>query len=298
VTPPFSWDLVASFLVLAEELKFRTASERLGVSRQTLSKRIDRLEGQLDTVLVVRSTRRVELTAAGATLRDHAVPIAQAMAQAAQQVRLEHPGRPLAIGVSTDLGPSWDRLVERWVNDRGAHAIVERRAPDESVRQLRGGSLDLVLFASELPDRPSVTVGHEPTVVLFPAGHPAAVQSSIEVGDLRGLPVAVTDAGEPEHHRAAVLLLHGDPDLPYLLSPRVGTISQGLLHTARTRGAAAVVMRRGIADADTTGLAVLPMSPPHLVPVTLLARPGLPDEPFRSLTDHLLSFAADDPDAD
>lgn len=58
------------FVVLAEELNFTRAAERLGVSQQALSASIRRLEVELDAPLFVRSTRQVALTEAGATLLD------------------------------------------------------------------------------------------------------------------------------------------------------------------------------------------------------------------------------------
>jgi hypothetical protein len=69
----------------------------------------------------------------------------------------------------------------------------------------------------------------------------------------------------------------------------VGTIASGLAQAVRKHGAATVVVAGGVAPIDTTGLVALPMDPPFLIAVTVVARPGLPDEPFRSLGDHLLS---------
>ena len=80
-----------------------------------------------DSRLIQRSTRRVDLTAAGAVLREHAVPIAEAMGQMAEQVRQVNSNRPLSVGISTDLTAPWTTLVEGWINARGAPAVLERR---------------------------------------------------------------------------------------------------------------------------------------------------------------------------
>jgi DNA-binding transcriptional LysR family regulator len=284
------WDLVATFLVLTEELQFGASADRLGISRQTLARRIEQLEAHIDTALVAHSTRRVELTSAGTVLRDHAIPIAAAMDHMVAQVRQVGAARPLSVGISTDLTAPWTTQVEAWVSGRAAPAALERRLSEEALGLVRAGSLDLVLLAGELLSDPhSIVVGHEPTLVLFPDTHPAARQDAIRTGDLRDLVVAVSDAGTIEHHRAMVEQLHGDPDLPYVLAPRIGTIVPGLARTAREHGAAAVALACGVERTDTTGLAALPMDPPLLLPVALVARADLPDEPFRSLADHLLS---------
>lgn len=54
-----------AFVVLANELHFRKASERLFLSQPALSKKIQRLEEKLKGPLFVRSRRRVALTDAG-----------------------------------------------------------------------------------------------------------------------------------------------------------------------------------------------------------------------------------------
>jgi DNA-binding transcriptional LysR family regulator len=61
------------FLVLAEELHFRKASERLFVSQPALSKQIQRLEEKVGGPLFARTRRKVALTEAGRVL----IPLAK-----------------------------------------------------------------------------------------------------------------------------------------------------------------------------------------------------------------------------
>jgi len=69
----FIADVLRSFLVLAEELNFRKASERLSISQPALSKQIRRLEETIGGELFARTRRKVLLTEAGRVLS----PLAQ-----------------------------------------------------------------------------------------------------------------------------------------------------------------------------------------------------------------------------
>lgn len=56
------------FAAVAEELSFSRAADRLGLSQQALSRQVRHLEDQVGRSLFFRTTRRVELTAAGRAL--------------------------------------------------------------------------------------------------------------------------------------------------------------------------------------------------------------------------------------
>src|SRR2546430_13512329 len=75
------------FVAVAEELSFTAAADRLRVSQPPLSQQIRDLERELKTALFMRTSRRVELTAAGTAFLEHARAI---LAQAEQARSEEH----------------------------------------------------------------------------------------------------------------------------------------------------------------------------------------------------------------
>ncbi|MBW8355563.1 MAG: LysR family transcriptional regulator [Pseudomonas sp.] len=101
-------DLVA-FAVLVEAGSFTLAAQQLGCSKGQLSKRISALEAKFAVVLLQRTTRRLDLTAAGAAL----LPQAQALVaqverahQALARLKDDMAG-PVRLTVPVSLGETF-----------------------------------------------------------------------------------------------------------------------------------------------------------------------------------------------
>lgn len=110
LTMTFDVRSAAQFVALCEEMSFTRASARLGMAQPALSKRIQGLERQLGFRLLVRTTRRVELTEEGRIFLAAARPLAAALAEAGKVVRYlaGEQGAPLRIGAppySSRLAP-------------------------------------------------------------------------------------------------------------------------------------------------------------------------------------------------
>lgn len=87
------------FVEVAERGGFSAAARELGVPTSTVSRQITRLEERLGVRLLHRSTRQVELTAAGRIYLERAVVLVQAIREAEEAARSLHesPRGPLRV---------------------------------------------------------------------------------------------------------------------------------------------------------------------------------------------------------
>ena len=108
-----------SFVRVVEAGSFAAAARQLGVNTSVTSKHVTQLEHHLGTTLLVRTSRRLQLTAAGEVYLRHCRRIAETVAQAREAVaqmqseprgRLRVSGPP---GMLADIGmPEHGRCPE------------------------------------------------------------------------------------------------------------------------------------------------------------------------------------------
>ena len=105
----FDWDRIRIFRAVAELGSMSAAAERLGGSVPTISRRITELETALRTELLKRSTRGVDLTAAGHMLLRHANVMADIVSAAHDDVSdTDMPDTgPVHLVTGDGIGPYW-----------------------------------------------------------------------------------------------------------------------------------------------------------------------------------------------
>lgn len=180
------------FVAVAEELHFSRAAARLNLAQSALSAQIRQLEGEIGGQLLTRSTRRVDLTPAGAALLEDARDIIAAAEGAVERARALARGESgsLVIGV---LGPAPGGLLapvlERFGN-RHQDVRVELRALPftEITSALREHRVDLTFTYLPLdePDLAVTPLLSEERVVVLPVSHRLAGRERLRPRDLRG----------------------------------------------------------------------------------------------------------------
>lgn len=78
------------FVVLCQEQDFLQAAQKLGVSRQTLQRKLDALEAQVHTKLIEKSGKDFHLTSAGRILLQEAESLIQQMQHLKRQLNTYH----------------------------------------------------------------------------------------------------------------------------------------------------------------------------------------------------------------
>jgi DNA-binding transcriptional LysR family regulator len=183
------------FSVLAEELHFGRAAERLHLAQPYLSRTIRALEADLGTPLFDRTTRRVELTPAGRALLEPAAAILRTGERARADVEAARRGDSGRVRFSF-AGPSSQVMVgnlARMVRERYRRidlAFRPGRYGPAAVRELLERSTDVAIarFEHAPPGVQSRPVARERGVLAVPAAHPVAGAASVSFADLRGEP--------------------------------------------------------------------------------------------------------------
>lgn len=114
-----------AFVVLAQELHFRKASERLFLSQPALSKKIKRLEEKVKGALFVRSRRRVALTDAGKNFLPKATKLLQETEDVLRETRAAVEGRAGILRIGFGIASLPDILPRTILRFRRLYPDVE-----------------------------------------------------------------------------------------------------------------------------------------------------------------------------
>lgn len=179
------------FVVLAQELHFGRAAERLGIAQPPLSQQIKALEQEIGVTLFLRTRRRVELTAAGMVFLGEAqkslLQVEQAV-RAAQRAARGEIGQ-LEVGfVSSAVYarvPSIFNLMRTRYPD--VSLVLQELTSEEQVEAMKAHKLDVGLIRPPVVEAESLAmrvIWREPFVVVLPKAHRLAGQKKIAVEEL------------------------------------------------------------------------------------------------------------------
>jgi len=168
------------------------AGRRLHTAQPSLSRQIRDLEYEIGVQLLTRSTRGIELTAAGRAFLDHA-RLALTQVDAAREAarRAAQPAKPVfALGFLTGQEMDWLPEAMNILRDELPNLDVTVSS-DYSPRladALMRGKLDLAFMRPEaqMPDLEYKVIVKEPLVVVLPSDHRLASREAIALQDIVG----------------------------------------------------------------------------------------------------------------
>ena len=257
--------LLRCFVAAAEELHFTRAAEGLGMSQPALSKAVAQLERELGLPLLRRTSRRVELTAAGAALLPAARDVLQAWNEAV--ARAHRARRVLRIGYHSSVGPDLTSAVARFRAARPEWQVELRLASwADATAGLLAGASDVAFVRLPVPHRDRlrvVVLREEPRFLALSAAHPLARRRRLRLRDLRdevfvGVPApAGTSTSSLPGAASGAPLVGGEVDNPndWLEAVANGNgvaLASGSLDIYRRPD----VVYRPLIDAEPTELAV------------------------------------------
>jgi DNA-binding transcriptional LysR family regulator len=219
---------VRAFLVVAEELHFGRAAERLGQSQPRVSRLIASLEREVGGVLFDRTTRRVQLTPLGTRLREGWQPGYGQLLDALDNARTaaRQPRGTLRVGFTlTTGGIALTRLARAFTT---AHPDCEIQLRETGVwdlyQALRRDDIDVLVSWLTVDDR-DLTAGpaieYRARVLAVSRDHPLVARGSANAEDLADYetvippPGALYDALIPSHTPSGrpVRRIHAVPGL-------------------------------------------------------------------------------------
>ncbi|MGF1750789.1 DNA-binding transcriptional regulator OxyR [Vibrio cionasavignyae] len=188
-------------VALAEHKHFRKAAEACFVSQPTLSGQIRKLEDEIGTSLLERSSRRVLFTDSGLQLVEQAKRILKEV-KTFKEMAAGQSGEmtgPMHIGFIPTVGPYLlpkivPKLKEAYPE---LELFLHEAQTHQLVRQLEEGKLDCLVLASvaETAHFKEIEVYNEPLSVAVPCGHEWADQLEVDMHELEGRTVLALGDG-------------------------------------------------------------------------------------------------------
>jgi len=187
-----------AFLVLAEELHFGRAAQRLHMAQPPLSRLIRKIESDLGVLLFERTTRGVSLTTEGEVLIEPARELVMQSQRISEIIRRTQGGLTGRVRLGF-AGPSVGRMVgsiaRRFMAERPGIAceLFSSQFSHHGLEKVLDGSLDAVIGRWDfLPaEVDSIVLAQEQLLLAVPESHPLASKEKVRATDLANEPWVV-----------------------------------------------------------------------------------------------------------
>jgi DNA-binding transcriptional LysR family regulator len=183
------------FVAVAEELHFSRAAERVGIAQPPFSQQIKALEEEVGAPLLLRTKRRVELTAAGRAFLTEARKVLAQAGNALETARRAARGEVGQLVVGFVSSAVYGKFASVFGLMRTRHPevalVLHDLTSEEQVEAMKAHQLDVGLVRPPVLTAPALTlrvIGREPLVVALPETHPLAKHKRLKLPALAGEP--------------------------------------------------------------------------------------------------------------
>lgn len=251
------------FVVLAEELHFGRAAQRLSMTQPPMSLNIQQLETSVGARLFERNSRGVALTAAGQAFLPRAQALLQQAAQAAReacdvghgivgQLRIGFAGTVLFRGLPQVLrafGAAHPRM----------RLTLQELSSSEQLVELVHDRLDLgfVHTTRVPPGFSQILLSRQPFVACLPVGHRLSRGPALDLRELQGEAMAIVMRAVSSDYHDRIVAACADagfePQLAYELRHWLGVVA------VIGQGLAAGLVPAALQQAGLSGVAFRPL---------------------------------------
>jgi DNA-binding transcriptional LysR family regulator len=257
------------FVAVAEELHFTRAAARLFISQQSLSARVRELEDAVGAALLLRTTRRVELTPAGeAFLAEARVALAALDRAVDGALQIAHvSASTLSVGFMVSAAYELTAPILGEFARRHPHVRVDlREYPFEDTSAgLASKAVDVAFLRLPitLPEGRYERLFVDPRCLGVSTRHPLAARKSVSVAEVLDEPISAPRCADPAW-RGHWLLEDVRDGSPATVAGEIGSINEEL--DAVALGHFSTITIAGVARyAPRPGVCIIPI---HDIPGT------------------------------
>lgn len=188
-------------IALADHKHFRRAAESCNVSQPTLSGQIRKLEDELGTILLERTSRKVLFTQSGLTLVEQAKRVlreVKVLKEMASNQGKDMSG-PLHVGVIPTLGPYISPIIVPKLQEEFSdlELYIYELQTNQLLDQLESGQLDcgIISFVKESESFIEVPIFNEEMYLVVPEQHEWAQLEKVDIDLLKNRELLFLDGG-------------------------------------------------------------------------------------------------------
>lgn len=181
------------FLVLAEELHFGRAAEKLFIGQPPLSRTIKELENNLEVRLFDRNKRNVKLTECGEFLKNEGLKLFSNIQSIKSELLAINEGKAgkIKIGYSDSTMLSFlPELVSRFDSKFEVNTILFEANNNDLIRALNGDYIDFAITFNSSKDKNlcSIPIKENSFSIVLPLDHSLSTKKKIGLIDLQEEP--------------------------------------------------------------------------------------------------------------